>query len=485
MKTPKPLPRSTPESQGVSLAALLSFLGGIESAIKDIHGFMLVRHGAVIAEGWWRPYRPELPHMLFSLSKSFTSTAVGLAVAEGLLSVDDTVLSFFPKDAPNVVSGNLAAMKVRHLLSMTTGHDKDALEATFARRDHRAEKAFLSLPVDHAPGTHFVYNTAATYMLSAIVQKLTGKTLTDYLTPRLFEPLGIEDAHWDSHRNGVNFGGFGLNVRTEDIARFGLLYLNKGMWSGKRVLSESWIAEATARQVPNGDALGSDWSQGYGYQFWRCQPRGVYRGDGAFGQYCVVMPKQDAVIAITAGLGDMQIPLTRIWEKLLPGMRDAPMVASSDAAILERRLQDLHYDPPEGTRTSPMAAAVSGAEYDFDKNAQKITGFRMDFKPDSCILTWRSGRKRFPLSLAYGEWREGTVSIPTPHVPGLQEQPVAASGIWTADDTFMATVRQILTPFVHTITCTFTGRELLCDIAVNVSFDTTKLPPLRGRKRGA
>jgi CubicO group peptidase (beta-lactamase class C family) len=489
MIPPMPLPRSLPESQGVSSAAVLSFLDGIESSIHDLHGFMLLRHGSVIAEGWWRPYGPELPHMLFSLSKSFTSTAVGFAVTEGRLSVDDTVLSFFPKDAPREVSDNLAAMKVRHLLTMTTGQDmadQDAVDATFGRRDHRAEKAFLALPVVHAPGSRFVYNSSATYMLSAIVQKLTGQALTDYLTPRLFDPLGIRDARWDSYANGVNFGGFGLNVRTEDIARFGQCYLDKGAWNGRQVIPGTWVAEATARQVPNGDAPDSDWSQGYGYQFWRCRPRGAYRGDGAFGQYCIVMPEQDAVIAINSGLGDMQVPLAQIWEKLLPGMHDAPLAADSTAAgVLGQRLACLHYDPPAGRSSSPLAAGMGGIEYALEKNALKLTAARFDFRPDSCTMTLKHGSKRTVLTLGFGEWREGTMLLPADHAPGLQDHPVTASGVWTADDAFVVTVRLILTPFVYTFTNRLAGNELLCDPEVNVSFGPTKLPQIRGCRKGA
>ena len=209
--------------------------------VHDLHSFMLLRHGQVVARGWWSPYAAQRPHMLFSLSKSFTSTAVGLAVAEGRLTVDDPVLSFFPEDAPAKVSPNLAAMRVRDLLSMSTGHAKDATGRATHKKEGNWVKGFLSLPVRYAPGTHFVYNSAATYMLSAIVQKLTGMTLLDYLRPRLFEPLGIDNPTWESCPRGINTGGWGLSVRTEDIARFGQLYLQKGVWKGQRILPEAWV----------------------------------------------------------------------------------------------------------------------------------------------------------------------------------------------------------------------------------------------------
>src|SRR5205085_4303071 len=180
-------------------------------------------------------------------------------------------------------------------------------------------KTFLAHPVPHKPGGHFLYNPAGTYMQSAIVQEVTGMTVLDYLRPRLFEPLGIENPTWGASPQGINLGGYGLNVRTEDIARFGQLYLQKGKWQGKQLIPKDWVEMATAKQVSNGSNPKSDWDQGYGFQFWRCQ-NGAYRGDGAFGQYCVVMPKQDAVIIVTGGMRAMQPLLDLVWEKLLLAM---------------------------------------------------------------------------------------------------------------------------------------------------------------------
>src|SRR5205085_2375675 len=245
-------------------------------------------------EGWWAPYEAEAPHSLYSLSKSFTSTAVGLAIAEGKLSLDDPVLRFFPEDAPAEPSNNLKAMRVSDLLRMSTGHQTEP-----SRTPARPwTKAFLAQPVPFKPGTHFLYNTSATYMLSAIVQKATGMTVLDYLRPRLFGPLGIENPTWEASPQGISAGGYGLSVRTEDIAKFGQLYLQKGKWDGKQLVPEAWVEAGTARQTSNGSNPKSDWDQGYGYQFGR-RRRGAYRGDGAVGQVWVVLPEQDAVVAIT------------------------------------------------------------------------------------------------------------------------------------------------------------------------------------------
>src|SRR5438034_5324053 len=331
------LPRSRPEAQGVSSAAVLAFVETADRTIDSVHSVMLVRHGQVVAEGWWSPYEAQTPHALYSLSKSFTSTAVGLAVAEGKLNVDDPVLKFFPEDAPPEPSNNLKEMRLSDLLRMSTGHQAEPRRTP----DQPWTRSFLAQPVPFKPGTHFLYNTTATYMLSAAVQKATGQTVLDYLKPRFFEPLGIAKPTWEASPQGISAGGYGLSVRTEDIAKFGQLYLQKGKWQGKQLVPESWVEAATAAQTSNGSNPKSDWDQGYGYQFWRSR-HGAYRGDGAFGQFCVVLPEQDAVVAITSGVRDMQAVLNLVWDKLLPGIVPASL-PTDDAgrAKLESTLKGL------------------------------------------------------------------------------------------------------------------------------------------------
>ena len=230
------LPRSTPEAQGLPSSAVIALADEAERKDLGLHSLMVLRHGHVVAEGWWDPYGPTHPHMLFSLSKSFCSTAAGLAVAEGRLSLDDTVLSFFPAEAPADPDANLAAMRLRHLLSMSTGHEADTTGRLRDGEGGTWVRSFLAQPVERMPGTHFVYNSGATYMVSAIVQKVTGETVLDYLGPRLFGPLGITGQSWETSPQGVSVGGWGLNITTEDIARFGLLYLQEGIWHGERLL---------------------------------------------------------------------------------------------------------------------------------------------------------------------------------------------------------------------------------------------------------
>ena len=306
-----------------------------------MHSFMLVRHGKVVAEGWWKPEAADKPHVMHSLSKSFTSTAVGLAVADGKLSIDDPVLKFFPDDAPAQPSDKLKAMRVRDLLTMTSGQEVEVKFNTNAPW----VQSFLAHPVPFKPGTHFQYNTPGSHMLSAIVRKVTGETVLDYLRPRLFEPLGIENPEWGASPQGNTFGGSGLKIRTEDIAKFGQLYLQKGQWNGKQLIPAAWVEQATSKQVSNGSDPTKDWDQGYGFQFWRCR-HGAYRGDGANGQFCMVLPEQDAVVAITAETRDMQAELNVVWDHLLAAFHPKALVANSaDEEKLRQVLSKLEVRP--------------------------------------------------------------------------------------------------------------------------------------------
>ena len=472
------LPRSIPEAQGISSAAIADFVVTAEKTVHHMHSYMLVRHGHVVAEGWWYPWRADAPHMMFSLSKSFTATAVGLAIAEGRLTIDDQVLSFFPNEVPRKTSDNLAEMTVRHLLTMTTGHDRDTFEDMMC--SHSPIKTFLSRPVVHTPGTHFLYDTGATFTLSAILQKLTGETLVDYLTPRLFEPLGISSATWESHPVGINYGGMGLNITTEEIARFGLLYLQKGQWNGRRILPEGWVEEATCRQVSNGADPESDWTQGYGYQFWRCR-NNFYRADGAFGQFCIVMAEKQAVLAITSGVEDMQAVLNLVWERLLPAMDNYPVPAGEEEHnALIYTLANLRLAPPPGERTSPIAQSVSGKAYTFERNYETLFSIGFDFNGEGGKMTYRllgGGKRRgiHELDIGYSQWREGVS-----YLGGRTPQKVAVSGMWTAQDTYTVTMCYYETPFILTLTCRFEGNRLIYGCRANVAFGPLEHPQLVG-----
>ena len=317
------LPRKKPSK--VMKAAFQAYLTAAKESGTDLHSVMILQHGKVVEERWMSEGAPDKPHALHSVSKTFTATAVGLCINEGYLKLDDKVISFFPDKVPANPSENLQKMTVRDLLTMNCGHET---EPRSARNTPGVDwvTEFLAHPVPHVPGTWYCYNSMGTYMLSAIVQKVTGSTLLEYLTPRLFEPLAIEGVQWDESPQGINCGGWGLYLKTEDLAKMGQLLLQKGKWKGKQLLPEKWVEEASRKQVISAPAgqkqieeedPTSDWRQGYGYQMWRCR-HNCFRADGAYGQYIIVMPDQDAVVVNTAHVGDMQKEINLIWDYLLP-----------------------------------------------------------------------------------------------------------------------------------------------------------------------
>ena len=438
------LPRTTPESVGIPSAAMSALLDDFESNRRGIHSLMIVRHGSVAAEGWWAPNGPEDGQMLFSLSKAFTSTAVGMAIAEGRFRIDDTVISFFPDETPAEVSPNLAAMTVRHLLTMSAGHSPATAGAVMRFSGDDWVRSFLALPVADPPGSRFVYSSAASYILSAIIQKTTGQKLVDYLRPRLFEPLGIPRPTWEEDPRGINVGGYGLSVRTEDVAAFGQLYLQEGRWKGKTLVDPSWVAEATSLQIPTGPDPNSDWAQGYGYQFW--QSRHGYRCDGAFGQYCVVVPEQDLVVAITSGSDRMHGILEALWNALLPGLVAGelpPDPAAQRAVTL--RLGSLRLETPPGDASSPAESALHGAECRFDPNALGVRSVRFDFDPSggSLEFEWESRPAVRRLSFGRATWRKGRSNL----APEWRGAPLAACGAWPRPEQLDVDVCLYATPF--------------------------------------
>lgn len=465
--------RVSPETCGVDSAAMLKFVNALDAQVEGIHSVMVVRYGRVIAEGYWGPYNPESRHVLFSLSKSFTSTAIGIAVSEGKLDIDDPVLKFFPDEAPKEPSENLRAMRIRDLLTMSTGHESEPQSIGVGP----SVRNFLAHPVPFKPGTRFLYNTPATYMLSAILQKVTGEKLNDYLKPRLYQPLGIDSPTWDDSAEGVSLGGYGLSVRTEDIGRFGQLYLQRGQWRSKQIVPKAWIEAATSRQIDNGKNPDSDWNQGYGYQFWQSR-HGAYRGDGAFGQYCIVIPHADTVIAITGGVSDMQEPLNIVWEELLPELSpvrrpdnyEPPEVAYKQ---LKAKLAALTLPVVTGTA---KPADVAGKIYEFSEPNMPPMSLgiaEMDDKTVTLLVRMRGVEQR--IVCGRGHWVKGKSSW------GMGDNvPTAACGEWTSADEFSARLCFYETPFMLKVKLKFAEKQLTYNAEFNVGFGPTKQPTRTG-----
>ncbi len=478
------LPRSTPEAEGIDSAGVLALVTDLEQKIDAVHSLMLVRHGRVVAEGWWSPYSAGDVHITYSVTKSFTSTAIGLAADEGLLNLNDKVLSFFPEFAPAEPAPQLKAMRVRDLLRMNSGHQEDTINRLRTHTDGQWRRAFLALPVENKPGTRFVYNSGGSYMLAAIVQKVSGQTVEAFLTPRLFEPLGITAHPWRLSQEGVALGDGGLSLTTESLAKFGQLYLQKGMWEGKRVLSEHWVDAATSLQTSNGGDPDSNWDAGYGYQFWRNKTTG-YRADGAQGQFVFVLPEYDVVLAITSGTGDTKGVMDTVWARLLPALHPAALPASAAAqAALAQKLATLTLPVPAGAARAPRADEVSGKSYVFPENEQGIASVRLDFTAGQPVITFTDDEGTHAIPCGTGAWLRGTTTFRKriSHMWDVDRQGVAAAAAWSDDDTFTAKICFDETPFIITARFKFEGDKLLLNMDHNQRWGERHRPQLTGQR---
>lgn len=472
------LPRSTPEAQGIPSEAILRIIAATENDPEnDLHGLVIVRHGYIVTEGYWAPYSADQKHELFSLSKSFTSTAIGFAVDEGKLDIDTPVINFFPEDVPAEPSEYLKALHLRQLLTMDTGHETEP-DIFHSQSDKGSmPQMFFNQPITLKPGTHFLYNTAGTYMLSATLQKTTGKRVLDYLTPRLFEPLDIEGAKWDQSREGVDLGGFGLQIKTMDIAKFGQLLLQKGKWMNKQIIPEKWLDQATSRQVSNGSWPMSDWDKGYGFQFWM-NTVGGFRGDGAFGQLCIVLPEYDLVIAVNAGVRDMQKEMRWFWNELLPYLSKEPLPKNVEAvAMLQAKMDTLTLPLPSGSLQSTVTDTIIGKTYLFEKNPLTFKSIRFDKKDDALMLTLENEPGLQSFEIGRGQWAEGMIT----RTSAEGSIPAFIAGAWEKENLLHIKLIPQGKAHNYTLNLRFEGEEVFLDFATSVSFNGNNMETIIGK----
>ena len=395
------LPRSTPAAEGISTQAVINMMDSLMALPEcDIHHVMVVRHGHVVAELHPAPFRATDSHTLYSASKTFVSLAVGCAIDDNLLRLDDRVMTFFPDKRTNRVSDNMAAMTVRDLLMMASGVKPD-----WTMRNNSLDwvKDWLAKPVDDAPGSLFQYDSMCTFMLSAILQRVTGQTMLEYLQKKLFEPMHITIADWESSPDGINTGGWGLRVQAETMAKLGLLLLNKGRWEGQQLINADYVEAACSRLIDGGakeTTPPTDGNQGYGYQVWQSKWPGSYRADGAMGQYTVVVPQEDLVVVILGMKLYGHEELACIWNQLMPGLKAEPIKHEKKLqAKLDKLCTRAMLQLPKGKKKS----AHSGPILKIDSNRH---GFLyLSIPGNELVRIDNVSGKKDMFDLGYGEWR--------------------------------------------------------------------------------
>ena len=354
------IPRSTPEEQGVPSKALIELFDAMHNMEQtDIHSMIVMRHGKVVGEFYPAPFAPQYQHTQYSSSKTLVSLAAGIAIDENRLRLTDRVALFFPEYLPDSISANLAQMTLEDLLTMQSGIKPD-----WAMRSKGTEwiRTFLSKDVKNVPGEVFAYDSMVTYMISAIVQKATGKTVLEYLKEKLFAPMNITKVNWETSPEGVNTGGWGLHIQSESLAKVGQMWLDNGVWDGKQLVSKEWISQMSSKHANGGD-------YGYGYQVWMCKYPGAVRADGALGQYVIVVPEKDVVIVLTeASFTNGKPQRGLIWDKFLPQLADGPLPASKDYELLKKKQASYTLEIPSGKEKSSVMKKLAGKKISVPKN---------------------------------------------------------------------------------------------------------------------
>ncbi|MBQ6747269.1 MAG: serine hydrolase [Bacteroidaceae bacterium] len=470
------LPRSTPEREGVpsyAVSALLDSLFAIPQT--DIHSVMVLRHGKVIAEVYPEPFKAEYQHTQYSCSKTFVSAAVGLAVDANLLRVTDRVATFFPDKLPTEVTPELASMTIHDLLIMASGIDPDG--------NLRAENTYWLKPLlaktVQTPGKLFKYDSLCTYMLSAIVQQVTGKTIFAYLQEKLFKDLHIEKVSWEESPEGITTGGWGLFIQPESLAKMGQLLLQKGRWNGKQLLSEAWVSQMMTTHIDTGGG------RGYGYQMWEASKDGAFRADGRFGQYIVVMPKQDMVVVITQ-CSNAPNPWI-VSQVLAPAVQDEALMVDKGYQVLQKQLQRYSYPTVSGKAKSKLAKLLANKTFKLSDNqfGWKDISILHDDKQLTIVITDQQGFCS-ELSAGYKHWNTTWTPARPPYSMNAQQKfkgiegpfAVAACYGWTSSNTLHLNFQYVNWISALDLTLTFQGDTVQIMVHKNYEPD---VPQFNGR----
>ena len=467
----KSLPRAkTPEEAGVSSQGIRDFLVAMDATGLELHSFMVLRRGIVAAECFRAPFQPEYRHQMWSVSKSFTSTALGFAVDEGLVSLDTPVADILEGYIPKKADARWPKLTLRHLVTMTAGKQPSFLSPKGPNADW--VQGYIDAPWYNEPGAEFRYINENTYMICAALTRAAGMSVMDYLAPRLFGPLGIADSMWETDNRGIECGGWGYYCKTEDLAKFILCYLNEGKFGGQQVIPAAW-ARGAVRKHADSNLFGVCHTYGYGMGFWRnAEGVGGWRAHGAFSQYGVALPEQDAIFICAAATPEEDAVLDLVWKYIVPALEDdtqpaaRPLISGPIASSFEAPLRVSPRSPLEKTidgrrirlrhdlllslmhfpvASLPMIVTTKSANL-----PHQINDIILRFGGTEAKFSWREGPDLNQVLLGLdGGYRENRVRF------NGQDFIMLGAGEWIDDSTFTVRLRAIETIECQQLTFTF------------------------------
>ncbi len=469
---------ASPDAQGVPSRAVLQFLRELEARSVDVQSLYIFRNGYQLVGANRKPYRADTPRRIYSAAKALTGLAALFAIHEGRLSLDTRLVDLFPEDLPEVVTDRMRAMTVYHLLTMTTGHDRDTFRPVL--NGDNSVRAFLEQPLEFDPGTHFLYNNGVPHILGRIVQKVSGLDYVEYLKPRFLDEAGIFCTVEKTEKGELE--GSRTVCTAEGFAKLALLYLQEGNWNGKQLLSQKLMRAAGSRQVMSCRCssisfMHIDQLAGYGFQVWRNSTEG-FRLDGGRSQFGFLFPEKQLAIVCNAIEEDSGLIPSVLWSTLYPALQETPEPGER-AWQEERELQAYLENWSCAPALSPKPSYLDdfyGRRYRLEENPWGLEAIGVSLEEGVPKVQLAAGGKEYPLSCGLdGEWVENPAFPPLPRsndrlnqIFGVTRPVYRISGGWASDFCFVFQVRPTDWMDYHTFYCRFHGERMSLCVEANM-----------------
>lgn len=466
-----------PDSMGVPSGAILRFLQELDRLRVDIHSLYIFRNGAQLLGANRKPYQADTPRRIYSAAKALTGLAVLFAIQENLVSLDTHLADLFPQDLPEEVTPRMKAITVYHLLTMTTGHDQDTFRPVL--NSDNSVRAFLSVPLEFDPGTHFLYNNGVPHILGMIVEKVSGSNYVDYLTPRFLEPLGIDCTVEKTERGELE--GSRTMCTADGFAKLALFYLQEGNWNGTQLLDAKLVRAAISRQVPTRRCssisfMHSDQLAGYGFQIWMNTHEGA-RLDGGRSQFGFLFPEKELAIVCNAIEEDSGLIPTTLWNTLYPAIQSEPLEGGEDAKHLEEYLSNWSCAPKVAPKPN-FLDDYYGATYILDENLWHLRSLSVQLEGGAPQVALETDQAHYLVQVGLnGEWIVNDSFPPMPKendrlnmLFGTGPARFRVSGGWASDFCFVFQVRSTDWMDYNTFYCRFNGPRLSLVVESNMEW---------------
>lgn len=422
---------SSPEAEGINSGAIINFLNAAEKSDAEIHGIMILVHNKVIFEGYYAPYAADIPHIMHSFTKCLTNTAVGLAYSEGLLKLDDPIVKYLPEYA-DPENPYLSRATIRNLITMRSGQERSIGGNEWRPLKTSWLDAYFRVKFDKEPGSAYMYSSGNSYVLSAIVQRLTGKTAREYVWEKVTSKIGTRDFDWQLSPEGICSGGNGISLTVDDMARIGLLYLNNGNWNGQQLLSREWVDLALGRKEPVARN-----AEEPAYNFHWENTGDVWATKGMFGQTCALVPSLDMVVAFTAA-DEKGVLWELLQNVLVDGIKSGKAQKGANRELLQTRPQQMSLLEPHHSVERHVIPEKKSYCFQLDGSVDHVVGIELLFEEESVLYAMTDDRGRHTVRAGLDSWIAGETTMTGAYLHHQYEMgtaKISACAYWSDENT--------------------------------------------------